>query len=282
MKQNWTYVGRRRGGDEKIYICPQCGKPKLEHNQATRIFSCWSCRYGGRTRSESSGDPSLYKKQHRFTPKRKPPTLSPLSNNATSILPTQFQARGLNLNIWKNKVYVAPDSKYFDRVLFIWRHSTDVCSYTAYALISDEGSPKSIRIMLTEDKGVLYFHQNSKALYVVEGEVDAMSIFECGFSVAALGGKEVTSEQITNLTFEFHKRKYKRMVICLDGGELAATKRLCFNFRRYLSRQHIWVCLLPDKKDPNDVYVNHESYLFSKIIPITQIFEGVKHEGYLS
>ncbi|NBT57571.1 hypothetical protein EBT16_02190 [bacterium] len=77
------------------------------------------------------------------------------------------------------------------------------------------GPPKELGI----GKGDVLYVQNwpskGEKIYITEGEFDAMSLFQCGFTSAALGGKAMSETQM-NMMREFVP------VICLDADDAGA------------------------------------------------------------
>lgn len=77
------------------------------------------------------------------------------------------------------------------------------------------GPPKELGI----GKGDVLYVQNwpskGEKIYITEGEFDSMSLFQCGFKSAALGGKAMSETQINMI-------KDCVPVICLDADEAGA------------------------------------------------------------
>lgn len=120
-------------------------------------------------------------------------------------------------------LYICTSGRYRNRILIPYYNEKNELIYYNGRYIGDPGNnlrylgpPKQLGIGKGDVIFVPKWSSKKEKIYITEGEFDAMSINQCGFNSAALGGKSMTETQmkmIANYT----------PVLCLDadkaGGE---------------------------------------------------------------
>jgi DNA primase len=125
--------------------------------------------------------------------------------------------------IKKDGLLVCTSGRYRNRIVIPYYNKSGLLIYYNGRYVGDPGSnlrylgpPKELGI----GKGDVMYAQRwpspGEKIYITEGEFDAMSLFQCGFASAALGGKVLSETQMEMI------RSYVP-VLCLDadkaGGE---------------------------------------------------------------
>jgi hypothetical protein len=114
---------------------------------------------------------------------------------------------------------VCTSGRYRNRVLIPYYSREGGLIYYNGRYVGDSGSnprylgpPKELGIGKGDVLYVQKWPSKGEKIYITEGEFDAMSLFQCGFTSAALGGKAMSEKQM-NMIRDF------RPVICLDADE---------------------------------------------------------------
>jgi len=139
--------------------------------------------------------------------------------------------------------------------------------------ISDD---KVIRIRKTKDADVgkilfgLEHLKRKRKVVLVEGEIDAIYLQQCGVPAISLGTKRPTEIQLMKMAKYFSK-----VILSLDGdvpertfkdkkgNKIVGVLEIVKNIREYVNTD---VIKLPDKKDPNDLTNGEVSKIYEKLI----------------
>lgn len=121
--------------------------------------------------------------------------------------------------IEKSNLLICTAGRYRNRILIPYYSREGSLIYYNGRYIGDPGNnlrylgpPKELGIGKGDVMYVQRWPSKGEKIYITEGEFDAMSLFQCGFPSAALGGKSISDRQI-GMIREFHP------VICLDADE---------------------------------------------------------------
>jgi twinkle protein len=262
---------KNRGGEQKTF-CPKCHDKRknksdksLSVNVEKGVYNCHNCGWGGNIK--------LTEKKEFIKPVE---VKTDLSERTISY----FKKRGISeatLAHWK----VGESIEYFPQVQKK-RKAINFKYYRENELVNVKyrDGEKNFK-MVSGAELIFYGLDNTKALdkvYIVEGEMDALSLHECGiYSVcsvpngASKGNQRL--EYLDNCWKYFDKKK--EIILCTDNDEagLMLRNELARRFGQYRCKY----VEFGDYKDANDVLVAKGAEVLRKVIKETKQFpiEGV-------
>jgi hypothetical protein len=139
----------------------------------------------------------------------------PSSNLLLKIAKEYLNGRGIT----SDGLLVCTSGRYRNRILIPYYDRNGSLIYYNGRYIGESndrlrylGPPKELGIGKSDVVFCPRWPESGSKIYVTEGEFDAMSLDQCGFPSAALGGKELNQKQIKIL-------KDYQIVLCFDADE---------------------------------------------------------------
>lgn len=275
--------------------CPQCSpqrrkssQPCLSVNADEGVWHCWHCEWAGTLKGGADRDES------RDIPAKKRVVRKPVYA-ANTTLPAKvlgwFQARGIGSDVLAaNRVGYGP----------VWMPAVQGESMAiqfpylkgeAVVNIKYRDGQKNFRQAKDAEK-CLYRHDDIAAgngtLIVCEGEMDALSLCQCGYTNATSVPDGAPSPNTKNYQTKFDWlesaeevfARYDRVILCVDND--APGQTLERELGRRIGLEKCWRVIYPDGcKDINDVLVKHDQQAVSAVIGGAHPFpiEGCKSCG---
>lgn len=153
--------------------------------------------------------------------------------------------------------------------------------YTYIARNTDPKADKNKRYRKSKGKACFFnikaLTEATQPIFIVEGEIDALSIIEAGGEAIALGSGEKVDDFIRN-----HIKKQKPvqpLIIALDNDQAGktATDKLTENLKK-LDITFYVENLYNGAKDANETLVENKDYLFNAIYLITDQIKKIESE----
>jgi DNA primase len=139
----------------------------------------------------------------------------PSSNYLKKAASEYLQSRKINFD----NLMICTSGRYKNRILIPYYDKNGKLIYYNGRYVGDSGNnlrylgpPKELGIGKSDVLYVQKWPNKNEKIYITEGEFDAMSLYQCGFHSAALGGK-VMSETQMRMISEYVP------VLCLDADE---------------------------------------------------------------
>ena len=253
MTVNWddiapTFV-KKAPGDEEIYICPDCLKPKLYWNTRKGEGWCHVCSEKFKSFDEEyeyvpnlEVNPEIrYKEQfYEVASWTKPFHAHPGAVNylqSRGIAPLVAVEYGLRADfrslVFTNKWLDGKEVDYYQQRFYLGSKK----HYTPESAV----------------KPLCWLDKATDKIAICEGFLSALSIFQADQSwrPVVLQGKSLTKLQLEQLSKHCWKLDKLEVLICLDGGvdHMELTRKLQYQFQP--DKMH--VCKFPADKDPNDL-----------------------------
>jgi hypothetical protein len=271
----------RKNGQEIIYKCPWCKKPKLEVNYNKLVFNCFRCSKGGSLNqlgaklSEIGCNDAIYgslaftKIIARDLPQNRKIdlpniktvesycqsfTINRLAANDAALL--YLSGRGLDMaDVLTYKMWTSDEYKFRNRIIIpIIEHNKPVC-WVARAY--DGSLPKEVSPKASEsNKSHYVFNLDSvklgSCLVIVEGIFDCIHLDKRGYNAVSIMGSNLSDTQAGKIL----SKRPSGIVLMYDGDE--AGRKGWIKAHQLFSKRcavPIYTIRLPHGKDPDQLTV---------------------------
>lgn len=236
-----------KGGQEKIYFCPSCSKPKLHINENKGV---WYCFYEGRGGNLRDLDPTYVKEQGIVHSPQERIDYESILSPIDELIRLPFGpgwdyllSRGLTKEQIHTYAWLNSNPKYTGRVIL----KSPVTDYW----VARSYLPGDSRYMNPPGKKLPWITKKDTRYFLVEGVFDAISLDRGGYSSAAILGGNITGDNC---------RYFSGIDICilLDSKSSKTTWRLMKELKWIVKSITVLLFenIFPEYKDPGDVPVS--------------------------
>ncbi len=251
----------RKGGQEYIFTCPDCRRPKLEVNLKKKVYYCFYCSKGGRL--EPGKDNLAQGGPHQALPMKTEPVGIP--GMVLKPLPDSFRGVPIDRMMAQGWCYSA-DFKLRNRLIIpIWENGKIVC-YAARALKGQEPKELYPPATVSNKSSYLYGYDDVpmyETIVLVEGIFDCEAVRRAGFFCMASLGSHLSGVQIGKIL----KKKPSGIILMYDG-DLAGREGMFKAWKDLRERYAGPICpiWLTEGMDPDDL----DSGTMTRLIKMSQ------------